>query len=398
MSKSSEVLINAFLADRTAPNPLGYRSPTWGRKVEDLCLVDPREIAESVVVIEPWEHVGKRPSDNVGVMASENVAYVVDQILGLPTLIVPAWKHGISDLQRFSALTSLAKLIVLEGGEPDVHVKDTFSEAFPRSDATQLIIELLLKQVPFIGICLSHQLTAQAHVELIRESVRRLEKSKQSVFVAVSRRIAEMANRLKVEKGYGTVAQSWNDESFAVAKNEEVSHSNTKLYSYKDIDIPHIPNEITEAYRVVAKRFDAIIDVALQYENDLHIQAFHGNEVSEESMRFVCWAYQQINHVITAYSLEAASTLDLQSLMTAPIGVEILASTHTQSGNPLCEVAATGIYWENGRKALTTQFHPELDESLMTASEGWAPSWEELKNSDGIRLLARMLQSVIWVR
>lgn len=395
MSKSSKVLIDAFLNERNTPNPLGDRSPTWGRRVEDLSMVDPREIAGSVVVIEPWEHVGERPSDKVGVIASENVAYVVDRILGLPTLIVPAWKHGISDLQRFAALTRLAKLIVLEGGEPDVHVKETFSEAFPRSDATQLIVEFLLKQVPFIGICLSHQLTAQAHVELIRESVRRLEKSKQSAFVAVSRRIAEIANRLKVEKSYGTVAQSWNDESFAVAKNEEISHSNTRLYPYRDIVLPHVPIEITEAYRVVAKRFDAIIDVALQYENDLHIQAFHGNEVSEESMRFVCWAYQQIHHAIAAYSVEAASTLDLQSLMSAPIGVEILASTHTQSGYPLCEVAATGIYWDNGRTALTTQFHPELDESLMTASEGWAPSWEQMKNSDGIRLLARMLQSVL---
>ncbi len=395
MSKSSQVLIDAFLTDHNTPNPLGDRSPTWGRYVDDLSMVDPGEIAESVVVIEPWEHVGERPSDKVGVIASENVAYIVDQILGLPTLIVPAWKQGISDLKRFAALASVAKLIVLEGGEPDVHVKETFSQAFPRSDATQLIVELLLKQVPFIGICLSHQLTAQAHVELIRESVDRLEKSKQSAFVAVSRRIAEIANRLKVEKSYGTVAQSWNDESFAVAKNEEISHSNTRLYPYRDIEIPHVPTEITEAYRVVAKRFDAIIDVALQYENDLHIQAFHGNEVSEESIRFVCWAYQQIHHAITAYSLEAASIPDLQSLMSAPIGVEILASTHTQSGDPLCEVAATGIYWDNGRKALTTQFHPELDESLITASEGWAPSWEDMKNSDGIRLLARILQSVL---
>lgn len=395
MSKSSQVLINAFLTERNAPNPLGSRKPSWGRRVDDLSTVDPGEIAGSVVVIEPWEHVGARPNDKIGVIASENVAYVVDQILGLPTLIVPAWKQGIADIQRFAALTSLAKLIVLEGGEPDVHVKDTFADAFPRSDATQLIVEFLLNQVPFIGICLSHQLTAQAHVELIREAVRRLEQSKQSAFVAVSHRIAEIANRLKVEKSYGTVAQSWNDESFAVAKNEEISHSNTQLYPYRDTELPHIPTEITEAYRVVAKRFDAIIDVALQYENDLHIQAFHGNEVSEESMRLVCWAYQQIHHVITAYSVEAASTLELRSLMTAPIGVEILASTHTQSGVPLCEVAATGIYWDNGQKALTTQFHPELDESLRTASEGWAPSWENMKRSDGIRLLARMLQAVL---
>ncbi|NEO86686.1 MAG: hypothetical protein F6J87_20880 [Spirulina sp. SIO3F2] len=159
--------------------------------------------------------------------------------------------------------------------------------------------------------------------------------------------------------------------SFTVAENEEISHSNTRLSPYRDTDLPHSPIEITEAYCVVAKRFDAIIDVAaLQYKNNLHIQALHGNE---ESMRFVCWAYQQIRHIITAYSVEAASALDVQSLITEPIGVEILDSTHTQSGDPLCEIAATGIYWDSGHIALTTQFHPALDESLITASEGWAP-------------------------
>ena len=142
---------------------------------------------------------------------------------------------------------------------------------------------------------------------------------------------------------------------------------------------------------VVAQKYEAIIDTALQYENELRIQAFHGNEVSEESVRFVCWAYQEIQHVITAYSLDAASIPQIQALMGAPIGVEILASTHTQSGDPLCEVAATGIYWEGGQTAVTTQFHPELDESLLTTSEGWAPAWEDMKRSDGIRLLARML-------
>lgn len=41
--------------------------------------------------------------------------------------------------------------------------------------------------------------------------------------------------------------------------------------------------------------------------------------------------------VIAAYSVEAASTPDLQSLITAPVNIEILASIHLQSGDPLCE-------------------------------------------------------------
>jgi GMP synthase-like glutamine amidotransferase len=249
----------------------------------------------------------------------------------------------------------------------------------------------MLRGVPFIGICLSHQLAAQAHVELVRDAVRRLESSQHGAFVEVSRRIAEVGANLQVKKGYGTIAKSWSDETFAVAKNEEVSHSNTRLYPYINIELDHVPTMVSEAHRVVAQKYEAIIDTALQYENELRIQAFHGNEVSEESVRFVCWAYQQIQHVMTAYSLDAASIPQIHALMGAPIGVEILASTHTQSGDPLCEVAATGIYWEGGQTAVTTQFHPELDESLLTTSQGWAPAWEDMKRSDGIRLLARML-------
>lgn len=395
MSKATQVLIDAFLADRHSPNPLGDRPASWGRVVEDLETVSPLEIASSVVVIEPWEHVGERPRDQIGVRSSENVAYLVDRLLGLPTLIFPAWKSGVEDVERFAALMGLAKVVVWEGGEPDVHVPETFSDAFPLSDACGLLKEFLLWQIPFVGICLSHQLTAQAHVELVREAVKVFADSPYPAFQHVSARIEEVAESLSVQKGYGTVAHSWQDDSFAVAKNEAVSHEHTRLHPYQDIDLEHVPTEITEAYRVVARRHDAIIDVALQYENHLHIQAFHGNEVSRESIRFACWAYQQLHHVLTAYTLEAASCPELERFMGAPIGIEILASTHTEEGNPLCEVAATGIYWESGCKAVTTQFHPELDDSLLTASEGWAPDWETLKNSDGVRLLARMLHMVL---
>ena len=180
-----------------------------------------------------------------------------------------------------------------------------------------------------------------------------------------------------------------------MARNERESHSDKRLYPYRNTPLDHVPKSVTEAHRVVAHEHDAIIDVTLQHENDLRIQTFHGNEVSEESVRFVCWAYQEIQHVLKAYSLEAAAHPTLQGLMGAPLGVEILASTHTEEGNPLCEVAATGIYWQSGRKAITTQFHPELDHSLSTPSQGWSPGWQELKQSDGVRLLVRMLHACL---
>ena len=395
MTSAARVLFDAFLSDRDSPNPLGERSPASGTRVDDLASVDPVDLARSIGVVEPWNHVGERPRDNSGVIASENIAYVADQILGVQTLIVPAWRIGVGDPKRFAALASGAMLLAFEGGEPDVHVASSFTDAYSRSAATKTLVELLLRGVPFIGICLSHQLAAQAHVDLVKDAVRRLEASEHRAFVEVSRRISEVGENLHVEKGYGTIAKSWADETFAVANNEEVSHSNTRLYPYVNTELDHVPTMVTEAHRVVAQKYEAIIDVALQYENELRIQAFHGNEVSEESVRFVCWAYQQIQHVLAAYSLDAASIPQVQALMGAPLGVEILASTHKQNGDPLCEVAATGIYWQAGQTALTTQFHPELDDTLLTTSGGWAPAWKDMKRSDGIRLLARMLRACL---
>jgi GMP synthase-like glutamine amidotransferase len=395
MQNAARQLFDAFLADRDSPNPLGQRKPRVGRRIHDLADIDPIDLRASVLVIEPWGHVGKRPNDDSDVIASENIAYIVDQILGVPTLIVPAWRTGVGNPRRFAALASNAMLIAFEGGEPNVHEAESFTAAYPRRAATRSLVELMLMGVPFVGICLSHQLAAQAHVELIREVVQRFATSESPPFVSVARAIREVGDKLPVKKAYGTVASSWNDETFAVAENEQGSYANTRLHPYKQDSLDHVPTMVSDAHRLVSNEYDAIIDAALRHENEIHIQTFHGNEVSEESMRFVCWAYQRIQATLKAYSTEAASNRELQALLGLPLGVEILASTHDEDGKPLCEVAATGTYWERGRTAITTQFHPELDHSLLTTSEGWAPSWENMKRSDGIRLLVRMLRACL---
>ncbi|MAI80245.1 MAG: hypothetical protein CL917_14950 [Deltaproteobacteria bacterium] len=395
MQNAARQLFDAFLADRDSPNPLGKRKPHVGTPIHDLANIDPIDLRESCLVVEPWGHVGKRPKDDSGVIASENIAYIVDQILGVPTLIVPAWRTGVGNPRRFAALARSAMLIAFEGGEPNVHEAESFTAAYPRSAATRCLVELMLMGVPFVGICLSHQLAAQAHVELIREVVQRLETSGNPAFIAVANAIRQVGDNLPVKKGYGTVASSWKAETFAVAQNEQGSYANTQLHPYKHEPIEHVPAMVSDAHRLVSNEYDAIIDAALSHENEIHIQTFHGNEVSEESIRFVCWAYQTIQAALKAYPTEAAASQELHALLGLPLGVEILASTHDRDDKPLCEVAATGTYWQGGQTAITTQFHPELDHSLLTTSEGWRPSWTDMKRSDGIRLLVRMLRGCL---
>jgi len=129
-------------------------------------------------------------------------------------------------------------------------------------------------------------------------------------------------------------------------------------------------------------------------QGKVKVQAFHGNEVAEEAMQFVCWAYQNIHRLIIAYRTDIASDPNLSSLLSAPLGLEITSPTRDNNDEAvLCEVASTAIYWID-RMAQTMQFHPELDVSLKTASEGWAPTWREMKDSEGIRLFVQMLISL----
>ena len=108
MTGAARTLFEAFLADRHSPNPIGNRPPFAGRTVEDLGEVDALELSQSVVVVEPWEHVGQHPSKHSGVIASENIAYITDQILGAQTLIVPAWRCGVGDPRRFASLAPVS--------------------------------------------------------------------------------------------------------------------------------------------------------------------------------------------------------------------------------------------------------------------------------------------------
>jgi hypothetical protein len=82
-------------------------------------------------------------------------------------------------------------------------------------------------------------------------------------------------------------------------------------------------------------------------------------------------------------------------LLSLPYAVEILARTQVDDVH-WTEVGATAIYykdWETHRirRSFTCQFHPELMSDIRGIGDRSAPRYHELKEHDGVRLLARLL-------
>ena len=82
-----------------------------------------------------------------------------------------------------------------------------------------------------------------------------------------------------------------------------------------------------------------------------------------------------------------------------PASVEIVCST-TVGGKVCTEVAATCINYLDyqtlkNRRSFTFQFHPELLDDLREFNKSGMPSYEKLKNDDGVRMLMRVIYESI---
>ena len=85
----------------------------------------------------------------------------------------------------------------------------------------------------------------------------------------------------------------------------------------------------------------------------------------------------------------------LSWLLNLPYAVEILSQTAVDE-TTWTEVSTTAIYykdWETRtiRRSFTCQFHPELMADIRDIGKRDGPSYAELKDNDGVRLLVRLL-------
>jgi len=206
-----------------------------------------------------------------------------------------------------------------------------------------------------------------------------------------------MGKTLQVKKRDGRiVAESWNDEHFAVTRNETKEVGDRVLLPYQspDGDALGIPWEIIHAHNVTADAHKGVIDATIQYEHEVSIWMFHSDEVNEEAILFANWAYRSIHDAIVPYRHIIAGS-DLSWLIQLPNSVELLCST-AADGEIVTECSATCINYKDFetkkiRRSFTCQFHPELLSDLRAIGNSEAPSYATLKNDDGVRLFVRLL-------
>jgi GMP synthase-like glutamine amidotransferase len=430
--ESAHILLGYFLADRTSENPISDEHPfhlngilEWeyteplekvinSRKDLDFLLAHPNLLHNSITIIEPWNHVG---FNHLGesVRASKNIAYIAQKVATINSILLPVWSTGIMDPDVVIPAITSGYAVIIEGGDPSTYDPSTWSmPACPREDMFKLIDKLLISRspgsAPAIFICVGHQLAAECHIRLIRRAVKEIMAMTSfpadasglalKILKDVATLIETMGASLHIKKQDGrTAANGWNDNHFAVTKNESIEIGNRNLLPYQAPEREkalNIPLELIHAHALTADAHDGVIDTMIQYEREISISMFHQDEVNEEAILFANWAYRNIHDAIVPYRHMLAGS-SLSWLLQLPDSIEILCSTAEKNGDIVTECSATCINYKDFetkkiRRSFTCQFHPELLSDLRAV--GWGgepPSYAWLKKDDGARLLVRLL-------
>lgn len=428
--ESSLILFGRFLADRSSEDPLPEKplfdaqgnfnwgeTPPWERVINSpddwqFLLQHPELFRHALFIIEPWEHVGFNDLQEE-VRASKNVAFIAQKIADCDSILLPVWHTGTLSLNGLIPVLSASMAVILEGGQASVH--NPYEWTHPncsRDDILALVEQILLMRsahsAPVIMICVSHQLAAECHIRLLQKAVQdvlntdKLERDPDDealiLLQDICQKIKSVGETLKIEKRDGRiVAQGWHDLNFAVVLNEEKEVGDCHLLPYKTPSAKKssIPLELLEAHKVMADEYDGIIDsMILEHGRDVTISMFHYDEVNEEAILFANWAYMSLYNAIVSNRYVIAGS-HLSWLLQLPYSVEILASTEA-NGEILTECSCTCINYKDLetkkiRSSYTCQFHPELLSDLREIDKGSEPSYAQLKESDGIRLLVRLL-------
>jgi hypothetical protein len=208
-------------------------------------------------------------------------------------------------------------------------------------------------------------------------------------------RIVEVGVALPVVKAGEIVARGWDDPGFAVAQNEAVEVGTRRLLPYARRGANgHVPEELHAVHALVADELEGVIDVMMTIERELHVEMFHGDEVNEEAVLFVNWAYKNLHDAVIPIR-HALAVSPAAWLLNLPYAVEMLGQTRVDAES-WTEVSSTAIYyrdWETRRirRSFTCQFHPELMADIRDIGGRPGPRYAELKDNDGVRLFARLL-------
>src|SRR5205085_6096542 len=218
-------------------------------------------------------------------------------------------------LDQIIPFLSSGLAVVIEGGDPSVRDARGFDGGrCPLADLQAFVERLLLARSPTsalaLFVCIGHQLMAQAHIGLLRRSVREVAaidalprdagcRALRLLRLACAR-IEEVGATLAVKKHGAVVADGWGHPEFAVARNAfgEVGARHLEPYEVPDTRSSSVPQELISAHEVTADEYEGVIDTTLRYERKVAITMFHSDEVNEEAMLFANWAYRVLHDAL----------------------------------------------------------------------------------------------------
>ena len=423
-------LIGHFLLDRISSNlleaapqlrPLTLSGQTWGEppfeKVvggnEDLewLIRHPESYRNAVCILEPAEHVGQNIIQE-NVRASSNIAHLCRVIADCDSVLFPLWQTGGLNQEMLGHVLESSLAVVVEGGYPTAKDASSFDHQAIGLEGLHEVVESLLlarchKSAPHIYICIGHQLVAQSHVNLLKKAVVDVRLKLASILDAESYQyqslmeicaeIESVGVDLKVVKDGRVIANGWNDPLFAVALNEqpEVGHCELQHYAHDGTHPSESFKRLLVKHDETCDRYNGIVEQSISYEKDLNIVMFHSDEVNEEAILFINWAYSRLHETLRSARRTIALS-ELSWLLDLPSSVEILCST-SSDGKTCTEVAATCISYVDDessevRRSFSFQFHPELLDDLREFHLAGEPDYSTLKTDDGVRMLMRVLQ------
>ena len=431
---SIQTLLGDFINDRDSPSLISklhnkkiekLSKSSWGEseplekvitnnKDISRILNHPKLLKNSICIIEPADHVGTNLAGE-NIRASSNIAYLAQFIADCDSILIPLWCSDKLDQSLLIDLLNGCLAYFIEGGYPSVKDRDTFSNLNFGLDELQLLTEKMLlsrglKTAPAIFICLGHQLAAQGHIRLIKKATNEiLENITPEIFSTnayynnlqeTCHRIVKTAQNLRVFKDNKLVAKGWDDKLFAVALNEVPEVGQVELQHYSNNGIhPSSEFEKLLLHHDISSELDiGIVEQSITYEKNLNIVMFHSDEVNEEAILFSNWAYGELRNALSP-ARKNLSVSNYAWLLKLPTSIEIVCSTYSE-GKLCTEVAATCINYmdyetKDIRRSFSFQFHPELLNDLREFRLSGFPSYEKLKNDDGIRMLVRVLYESI---
>ncbi|MFX1563846.1 MAG: hypothetical protein ACFFDP_11145 [Promethearchaeota archaeon] len=366
----------------------------------------PEALRRKVAIIEPDSSIGQNPQGEP-VVASQNIGFIVREIMGWEPILFQIWKSGVRKLDTIIPLAPLLRsshTIIVEGGRASIYDKKSFdiNPALPQEEFLSLIETLLLHRprgsAPAFFICLGHQAVGEALVRLVRRAVDEIPKADdldspvKKDLHEVASRIHELGQELPIVREQGVIANGYRDARFAVAPNEQREVGVRELQPFQPPK--NLPLPLLNAHQQIAAAESGLIEDLLRIE-DFDITMLHGDEINQEAVLFANWALVEIHRAIQKHQFEVAKS-SLAWLQQLPDGVEILCSTFIpDTSTLLTEIAATAIYYQDlksglTRRDFTLQFHPEILEDMRTFS-GKTPSPRPLQASDGVRLLLSTL-------